>query len=149
MTPSKPSDVIAVDPLEGPLRELFAALQHADEAEAVDGAADSSKHPGQRLICGEAGREQLGVRVRWRLLLLDGQLLQARYRAYGCPHTLATCEWVARELETASRSAPSLEVCVAAIGAPADWLRHLQIPAAKLGRLLVVEDALRAALDSR
>ena len=64
-------------------------------------------------------------------------MLQARYRAYGCPYTLAACEWLATRLESAGGSG---------LGAPADWAQQLKIPQARLGRLLVVEDALIAAL---
>jgi hypothetical protein len=31
-------------------------------------------------------------------------------------------------------------------GSPADWAREFEVPAEKLGRMLIVEDALRAAL---
>jgi hypothetical protein len=31
-------------------------------------------------------------------------------------------------------------------GTPADWAQKFEVPAEKLGRLLIVEDALRAAL---
>jgi hypothetical protein len=72
------------------------------------------------------------------MLQLDGpQLVEVRYCAYGCPHTLAACEWLAQRLESGARDL---------IGGPADWAQQLQIPPAKMGRLLVIEDALRAAL---
>jgi hypothetical protein len=32
-------------------------------------------------------------------------------------------------------------------GTPTDWARQFDVPAEKLGRLLIVEDALRAALN--
>jgi hypothetical protein len=35
-----------------------------------------------------------------------------------------------------------------ALGEPADWARALEVPVEKLGRLLVVEDALQACLGS-
>jgi hypothetical protein len=33
-------------------------------------------------------------------------------------------------------------------GTPADWAQTFEVPAEKLGRLLIVEDALNAALNS-
>jgi NifU-like protein involved in Fe-S cluster formation len=75
--------------------------------------------------------------VRFMLRLLGERVLEARYRAYGCPYTLAACEWLARQLEAGARDR---------LGGPAAWAARLRIPPAKLGRLLVVEDALRAAL---
>jgi NifU-like protein involved in Fe-S cluster formation len=112
------------------IRELFAALDHAGE-------------PSQDALFGikggEAGREALGTRVRFTVRIAGQRLIEVRYRAYGCPHTLATCEWLARSLE--GRPLDALDV-----GDPIEWARRLDVPAAKLGRLLVIEDALRAAL---
>lgn len=118
------------DLLEPHIRALFASLQHAGELPGATAA------PG-RVVRGEAGREALGTRVRFALRLVEGRVAEARYRAYGCPHTLATCEWLARQLE----GRPLAEV-----GNPLEWSERLGLPGAKLGRLLVIEDALRAAL---
>jgi hypothetical protein len=118
----------AGDPLGAQVRGLFAALRHAGEPAATGTA---------RVLCGEAGREQRGTRVRFMLRLDGERLVEVRYRAYGCPHTLAACEWLATLLERGGRDS---------IGGAAEWAPQLGIPPAKLGRLLVVEDALRAAL---
>ena len=107
------------------MRRLFGALRHAGEP---GGTA--------RVVYGEAGREHHGTRVRFMLQLSGERLLQVRYRAYGCPYTLAACEWLATRLESAGPDS---------LGGPADWAQQLAIPQARLGRLLVVEDALRAA----
>jgi len=143
-----------VDALEPRIRALFATLEHAGEPES--GAADQGA-PGQGaagngaagngaagavVLRGEAGLESAGTRVRFMLRLVDERLLEVRYRAYGCPHTLATCEWLARSLEGQCLDA-------LAPGSPVDWARQLGVPDAKLGRLLVIEDALLAALRSR
>lgn len=114
------------DPLGAQVRQLFGALRHAGEP---DGTGP--------VVYGEAGRERHGTRVRFVLQLAGSRVLQARYRAYGCPYTLAACEWLATRLESAGRGS---------LGAPADWAQQLRIPQARLGRLLVVEDALIAAL---
>ena len=124
-------NAVPADPLGPQVRRLFATLTHAGEPETASAAG-----PGRR-VCGEAGREQRGTRVRFMLQLAGQRLLQVRYRAYGCPYTLAACEWLAQQLENGGREP---------IGGPVDWAQKLQIPPAKLGRLLVVEDALRAAL---
>jgi nitrogen fixation NifU-like protein len=120
----------ADDPLGREVRRLFAALAHAGEPATAPAAATL------RLASGEAGREQHGARVRFTLQLDGRRLVAVRYRAYGCPYTLAACEWLAQRLESGPPEP---------IGGPTDWAQKLQIPAAKLGRLLVVEDALRAA----
>jgi hypothetical protein len=119
-----------MDPLEPHIRELFSALEHAGEP---------VERAGARWLHGEAGLEATGTRVRFTLCMGDARLLEVRYLAYGCPHTLATCEWLARSLE--GRRLDALEV-----GNPIDWAQQLGVPAAKLGRLLVIEDALVAAL---
>ena len=72
------------------IRELFARLDHA---------GDLGQSAASGIVGGEAGREALGTRVRFTLRIGEDRLLQVRYRAYGCPHTLATCEWLARTLE--------------------------------------------------
>jgi NifU-like protein involved in Fe-S cluster formation len=122
------------DPLAPRVRRLFAALVHAGDTLVERDSASGGR---MRRVSGEAGREHRGTRVRFTLQLDGLQLLEARYRAYGCPYTLAACEWLAQRLESGERQL---------IGGPADWARQLQIPPARMGRLLVVEDALRAAL---
>jgi NifU-like protein involved in Fe-S cluster formation len=122
--------VAIVDALEPEIRELFAALDHA---------GDIPERAGARVLTGEAGLEALGTRVRFSLRVSAERLLEVRYRAYGCPHTLATCEWLARSLEGQWLAALKP-------GSPIAWAQHLGVPAAKLGRLIVVEDALLAGL---
>ncbi|HWW20434.1 MAG TPA: hypothetical protein VNZ06_06490 [Steroidobacteraceae bacterium] len=125
---------MSADLLEPQVRRLFSSLTHAG-----DGKSDSDEeHAGEwRLVEGEAGHREHGTRVRFILRLRGSQLVGARYYAYGCPHTLAVCEWLAERLEAGE---------MAALGAPADWCASLGVPIVKLGRLLVVEDALRSAL---
>lgn len=94
-----------------------------------------------QIVNGEAGSEALGTRVRFELRVERNRIQQARFRAYGCPYTLATCNWLAERLEGAM-------VAEAPPGGPEDWARTLGIPLERLGRLLVVEDALRAALGA-
>jgi hypothetical protein len=125
------------DLLEPQVRHLFANLLHAGAAISLHGACGQAPD-GQVVVEGEAGREQRGTRVRFVLTFRDSQLIEARYCAYGCPHTLAVCEWLAQRLEAAG---------VESVGTPAHWCRTLGIPIVKLGRLLIVEDALRAALE--
>jgi hypothetical protein len=116
------------DQLGPQIRTLFAALDHAGELPGVTAG------PGC-VVRGEAGREALGTRVCFALRLVEGRVEAVRYRAYGCPHTLAACEWLARQLEAGHE-----------VGSPLQWSERLGLPTAKLGRLLVIEDALRAAL---
>ena len=136
-------------------------MQHSGDSSANHSSIASP------IFIGEAGREQHGTRVRFALKVLGDRLIEMRYRAYGCPYTLATCEWLARQLEgryLKLLTALSSELrCIMAdtdtggtnmarpwlsIGGPLLWAQLLGVPAAKMGRLLVVEDALRDALSN-
>ncbi|MEO8063874.1 MAG: aminotransferase class V-fold PLP-dependent enzyme [Pseudomonadota bacterium] len=88
---------------------------------------------------GRAGRRAEGTDVLFELEMAGKIVKSARFSAYGCPHTLAVVSWVCERLEGAPVDAGILET-------PADWARKFEVPAEKLGRLLIVEDALRAAL---
>ena len=67
-------------------------------------------------------------------------MIEARFQALGCPHTLATASWLTQQL--VGRSRRNLQP-----GTPAEWARNLGVPVERLGRLLVLEDALHAALQ--
>ncbi|MGA3158181.1 MAG: iron-sulfur cluster assembly scaffold protein, partial [Steroidobacteraceae bacterium] len=110
------------------VRSLFTELHHAGPLGGID----------QVVIQGEAGSVLQGVQVRffWQV---EGSLIRAAgYQAYGCPYTLAACEWLARALPGRSREQPWP-------GDPQQWARLLEAPPERLGRFLVIEDALRAA----
>lgn len=137
--------VVAEELLGPQLWALFSELAHAGDISPVMPASNQ-----ERLICGEAGERNQGTQVRFQLLLHmpERRVLEARYRAFGCPYTLATCEWIARRLHGSTLAALSPQGLSEALGVPADWAEQLDVPADRLGRLLVVEDALHAALAS-
>lgn len=92
---------------------------------------------------GEAGRREDGAWVYFELRLEAAQsadkiVRSARFSAYGCPHTLAVAAWLCEVVEGA-------RIDAGPPGTPAEWADRFQVPAEKLGRLLTVEDALRAA----
>jgi len=101
--------------------------------EFPDGGAPSDVRQGR------AGRPADGTAVFFELKIADGTVKSARFSAYGCPHTVAVSAWLCEVLEGAPLEA-------GAPGDPAAWADKFAVPAEKLGRLLVVEDALRAAL---
>lgn len=86
-------------------------------------------------VVGEAGGPGQEAWVRFRLSVGAGSVKSALFKAYGCPHTLAVAAWVAERLRGRSRAE-------LAPGTPAEWADTLAVPVEKLGRLLVVEDAL-------
>jgi cysteine desulfurase len=91
---------------------------------------------------GRAGKAADGTRVYFELKIADGIVKSARFSAYGCPHTLAVVAWVSEVLE-------GRKVDDGIPGTPADWAAQFEVPAEKLGRLLIVEDALRTAMLRR
>lgn len=95
---------------------------------------------GPDVIHGSAGSTERGVWVEFSVRLADGRVADARFRAYGCPHTIAAASWVAEQLV-------GRPVGNAAEIDPLDLGERLEAPAEKLGNLLVVEDALRACFD--
>jgi cysteine desulfurase len=89
---------------------------------------------------GRAGREPDGTMVFFELRIADGIVKSARFSAYGCPHTLAVVGWLCEVVEGSRLDAGPP-------GTPSDWALKFEVPAEKLGRLLIVEDALHAALN--
>ena len=88
---------------------------------------------------GSAGQRAEGTAVSFELEIAGEFVKNARFHAYGCPHTLAVVGWLCEVLEGARLAAGPP-------GAPTEWAKKFDVPAEKLGRLLIVEDALRAAL---
>jgi NifU-like protein involved in Fe-S cluster formation len=109
---------------------------------ALPGSGPLPEGPGERWV-GEAGDLQAGAWVRFEARVSAGRVLAAQFAAWGCPHTVAAAAWVAGRL-------PGCELTeVAELAAPRELVRVLEAPAAKLGRLLKVEDAARALSQAR
>jgi NifU-like protein involved in Fe-S cluster formation len=102
------------------------------------GAGRWSAGDGQ-VASGEAGSEALGTHVRFELRVDDGLVTEARFQAFGCPHTIAAASWLAEHLPGRSLESP-MPIPILELA------RLLEVPTEKAGRLLVVEDALRAAV---
>jgi NifU-like protein len=90
-------------------------------------------------VTGEAGAAGQDTWIRFHLLVADGVVKDARFQAYGCPHTVSVAAWIAKELPGRRREALQP-------GTPTDWAAAHGVPIEKLGRLLVVEDAVQACL---
>jgi hypothetical protein len=67
----------------------------------------------------------------------DGVIREARVQVYGCPHTVAVCNLLAGRLPGRLPAAP-------AMGTPEEWRETVRVPIEKLGRMLIIEDALKA-----
>jgi cysteine desulfurase len=93
--------------------------------------------PGSELWLGEAGAERLGTWVRVALRVAAGTVREARIQVYGCPHTVAACDLLQQRLM--GQPATALRP-----GSPEEWRTTVGAPVEKLGRLLIIEDALTA-----
>ena len=94
---------------------------------------------GERTVSGEAGSPEEGAWVRFHLQVAGAVVKNAHFQVLGCPHTMDTVQWLGAQLP--GRSRPDLVP-----GTPAGWAESRQVPVEKLGRLLIVEDALLACL---
>jgi cysteine desulfurase len=132
------------------LRFSLGRFTGGDEIEAAIGAvhrevprlralAEAPLPGGAEWRTGRAGARALGTEIAWALRWRGDTLAEVRYAAYGSADALRACEWLAARLRGRARRQ-------ALPGGPVDWARELAIPDARLGELLVVEDALRAAL---
>ena len=103
------------------------------------GVPDDTLPPGARVWReGSAGAPTAGARVVVRIALDAADRVAAlRWRAWGCPHTLATLGWLSQQWIGRTLADPPQ-------GGPAGWARTLGVPVEKLGRLLLVEDAILA-----
>jgi NifU-like protein involved in Fe-S cluster formation len=102
----------------------------------VPGAGDLP--PGMVAARGRAGDREQGAEVELAFAVREGRVVEARFRAFGCPHFLAGASWLTERLLGARREDLSAW----------DWRETaaaLAVPAAKYGRLLTLQDAVRAA----
>ena len=93
---------------------------------------------GAGVVRAAAGDEEQGGRVELDFQVVGGRVREARFRAFGCPHFVAAASWLTDRLRGAGR--PDLESW--------DWreaAEALEVPPAKFGRLLTLQDAVREA----
>ncbi len=109
--------------------ELFRAMPYGGTLPAEPG----------RIAAAEAIALDRGAWVRFEARVDAGRIVACRFRAWGCPHTLAASALAAGWLEGWPDGDSTR--CEAARLA-----RELDAPAEKMGRLLVVEDAARDLL---
>jgi NifU-like N terminal domain len=104
-----------------------------------ESAANAGTLTGPGVLRGAAGSRAQGTWVQFHLRVAGGRIEAARFLAFACPHTIAVADWIAVQ---AAGVAPGLEL--------PESIQSLQtrfeVPTEKLGRLLIVEDAWRAAL---
>jgi NifU-like protein involved in Fe-S cluster formation len=107
---------------------------------SLEGAGDLPPAAGLA-VSGEAVALDRLAWVRFAARIDAGRIVDCRFRAFGCPHTLAAASLVAGRLRGVPIDAlPALDAGTLA--------RELDAPAEKMGRLLAVEDALRDLLGA-
>ncbi len=107
-----------------------------------ENAACAGTASGPDWFRGEAGSRAQGTWVQFDIRLGEdcgGVIRAVRFLAFGCPHVIAVSQWLAEHAVGLSAD-PRLPESVQALR------RHFELPAEKLGRLLIVEDAWVAAL---
>jgi NifU-like protein involved in Fe-S cluster formation len=96
--------------------------------------------PADDVIVGRAGRRDQGAEFRLSARIADDRIVALRFEAFGCPHCVAAGSFVTGALLGANRERLARwswrEVADA-----------LQVPTAKRGRMLILEDAVRAMAE--
>jgi cysteine desulfurase len=126
------------------VREALAGLRSLSPAAgpspaAGAGWAGNAQAAGAAVVTGEAGGPAQESWVRFQLLVAGDTVKEARFQAFACPHTMDVGAWLCEELRGRTREA-------LIPGNPALWAKTRGLPVEKLGRLLLVEDALHACL---
>lgn len=108
--------------------------------EAVGRHFRQPTRPGGRQLSGRAGAVGQGAVIEFSADLEGANLCNVGFRAYACPHIIAACSLLADHLEglPADRLTDP--------GLP-DVLKELEIPVEKAGKILILQDALRACHD--
>jgi NifU-like protein involved in Fe-S cluster formation len=102
---------------------------------ALGGAGDLELGSGVALA--RAGDREQGAEVQLQARIEAGRAVELRFRAFGCPHFIASASWLTERLRGSSRAGFERW----------DWREAataLEVPPAKFGRLLVLQDAVRA-----
>jgi cysteine desulfurase len=117
------------------------SLSPAASPSPVTGAgwAGSAQVAEAAVVTGEAGGPGQESWVRFQLLVAGDTVKEARFQAFACPHTMDVGAWLCEELRGRTREA-------LIPGSPGEWAEKRGLPVEKLGRFLLVEDALRACL---
>lgn len=91
----------------------------------------------ERSLVGRAGSKGAGLLIEFCLHVREGLIERAHFRAWGCPHTIATASWLTEALRGQSlASAQQLDLGTVA--------GELGLPPEKWHCVLTAEDALRA-----
>jgi NifU-like protein involved in Fe-S cluster formation len=113
---------VTSEPYGARVRELFASPDHAGDLEKPQLRAQITDH---------------GVRIALAADTDGDIIVSLRFRAWGCPHLIAAAEAFCRGFE--GRPVTALQAFSAA-----EIMQTLPVPREKMGRILVLEDAVRS-----
>lgn len=101
-----------------------------------------SFEPGTACVAqGCAGSRDRGVAVQFQCRMEGERILETRFLAWGCPHSIAGASWLAEKL-------PGKDLAGAAEITGLEISAALEVPVQKLGSILILEDALRGCLEN-
>jgi nitrogen fixation protein NifU and related proteins len=109
-------------------------FEHPRNAGRLIGAGNSDRG---NIVEGVAGSVAQGVMFALTARILDGRIEDMRYEVFGCPHCIAAGSWLTEHLIGAERD----DLLNWSWRAVADVMA---VPTEKRGRLLILEDAVRA-----
>lgn len=121
------TDTASFDPYSAETRRYFANPVHAGDLQGdyTESAVE------QRAESAGGARLQLAAGLR------GGLIAECRFRACGCPHTIAAAEWWCGKME----GQPAAAIAQFDV---ADCMRQLAVPVEKTGRILLLEDTIRS-----
>lgn len=123
--------VVVSEPYNALTVALFAAPAHVGDLQ----------HKYAKSALAQASESAAGAKLQLAVGMVEGKLQEIRFRAFACPHLVAAAEWLCKEYE--GRSLEDLAGFRAA-----DCMVPLAIPVEKIGRILLLEDAIRLLLRS-
>ena len=117
------------EPYNETVRNLFSDLRHGGDLQSGGG----------RSLLATAGRKALGAQIVLAAGLSGDELREMKFRAYGCPHLVAACEYICRKFSGKS-------IALLADYSRQDLMETLAVPVEKSGRILLLEDAIGSIL---
>lgn len=111
---------VGTDPYNARVRALFAHPAHAGHLPGAVTVTNADQ----------------GVRIELSASAEQGRLAAIRFRAWGCPHSIAACEAACAALEGRAVDAAGQFLA-------REIMQSLAVPAEKSARILVIEDTVR------
>ena len=118
------------DPYNEAVRDCFENPDHAGDLQGVY----------DLMLTADAAESGQGAKVVLSAGVAAGTIAEMRFRVWGCPHLVAAAETLCRERENGPVSGFS-QFDVSAL------MEHLSVPAAKTGKMLLLEDVLKSLRD--